>query len=535
MTLTFPQRVLFYGLLILLTLLAIEGAARIAYYVAFDQGYGYGPPGTGVNSLPSIHDQVVEPFQLRHPFYGYTKGSPYDVLNAMPPQRRREELVVIGLLGGSVAEDVIPSLQSALNRYFVANNLLRQPVVVSLANGGIKQPQQAIVVANHLLLGGEFDIIVNLDGYNEIAISAGSNPENGIFPPFPFFWKNLVGLTTEAKLLAGKIRVLRREQTRLAAAGANAPLRWSAVFAMVNRYQQERTARQIILLNHDLAATRSAYSLEKRGPRSWREGRAELLPETARGWYRGSVALARLAELAGADYYHFLQPNQYVPDSKPLSAAELESFYQLRFPYKPFVEKGYPLLQQFSRGLPSQGVNYFDLTPIFAAHPETVYADNCCHLNTRGNELLAAAMVQRMEPALLRRAARPSGGPVSALAAARRPIPPDTLLVDAPFQVYLDGNKQWLRYVRADCAPADTEPRFFLHLTPQDLTDLPPYRREHGFDNLDFGFAETGGFFWQGRCQAQFRLPGYPIAALRTGQYAAGAGELWAEEFSFPE
>ena len=91
-----------------------------------------------------------------------------------------------------------------------------------------------------------------------------------------------------------------------------------------------------------------------------------------------------------------------------------------------------------------------------------------------------------------------------------------------------------LRYVREDCAPVDVEPRFFLHLTPRDLADLPPYRREHGFDNRDFGFAETGGFFWQGRCQAQFRLPGYPMAALRTGQYAAGAGELWAEEFYFP-
>ena len=265
MTRTFPKRVLFYGLLTLLTLLVIEGMARIAYFAAYNQGYGSGPPELPVNLSPS-NARAAEPWQRRHPFYGYTKGSPYDVLNAMPPQRRREELVIIGLLGGSVAEDVIPSLQSALNRYFVVNNLLRQPVVVSLADGGIKQPQQAIVAANHLLLGGEFDIIVNLDGYNEIAISAGSNPENGIFPFFPFFWKNLVGLSTEAKLLAGKIGILRREQTRLAAAEETAPWRWSAVFGIVNRYQQERTARQIILLNHELAATRSGYNLEKRGP-----------------------------------------------------------------------------------------------------------------------------------------------------------------------------------------------------------------------------------------------------------------------------
>ena len=534
MTRTFPKRVLFYGLLTLLTLLAIEGMARIAYYAAYSQGYGSGPPELPVDLSPS-NDRAAEPWQRHHPFYGHTRSSPDHALNARPPQQRRGELVVIGLLGGSVAEQVQPALQRALNRWFAANRRPRQPVVLALANNGVKQPQQAIIVANALLLGGEFDIIVNLDGLNEIARSAGSNPQNGIFPVFPAFWKNLVGLTTEAERLAGKIGVLRREQARLAAAGETAPLRRSAVFGIINRYRQERIARQIILLNHELAATRSAYSLERYGPRIWPEGEEELLPETARGWYRGSVALARLAKLAGADYYHFLQPNQYVPDAKPLSAAELASAYAPDKHYKSFIERGYPLLQQFSQALPSPGVHYFDLSGIFAAHPETLYTDTCCHLNTRGNELLAAAMVQRMEPALLRRAARPAGESVSALAAARRPIPPDTLLVDAAFQVYLDGNKQWLRYVRGDCAPADVEPRFFLHLTPQNLADLPPYRREHGFDNRDFGFAETGGFFWQRQCQAQFRLPGYPMAAFRTGQYAAGAGELWAEEFTFPE
>ena len=535
MTLTLPKRVLFYGLLTLLTLLSIEGMARIAYYAAYGQGYGSGPPDRGGNSLPSIHDRVVTPYQLRHPFYGFTRSSPYDALSAMPPQQRREELVIVGLLGGSVAEDVIPSLQSALNRYFVANNLPRQPVVVGLANGGVKQPQQAIVVANNLLLGGEFDIIVNLDGFNEITRSAGQNPQNGIFPFFPIYWKNLVGLTTEAKLLAGNIRVLRREQGRLTAAGETDPLRWSAVYGIANRYRQERVARQIILLNHDLRATRAAYDLEKLGPRSWLEGDGELLQETARGWYRGSVALARLAELTGAEYYHFLQPNQYVPDSKSLSAAELAAAYSPDKRYKSLIERGYPLLQQFNRDLQSQGIDYFDLTSIFADHPETLYVDTCCHLNTPGNELLAAAMARRMEPALLRRAARPAGVPVSALAAARRPVAPDTLLVDSTFQVHLQGNGHWLRYGREGCAAQDTEPRFFLHLTPRDLADLPPHRQEHGFDNQDFGFAEAGGFFWQGQCIVQFRLPGYPMAALRTGQYAADAGEPWAEEFSFPE
>ena len=144
-------------------------------------------------------------------------------------------------------------------------------------------------------------------------------------------------------------------------------------------------------------------------------------------------------------------------------------------------------------------------------------------------------MVERMEPALLRLGGARPAAPVSALAAARPPTPPDALLVTAAFRVYLQGDGQWLRYVRDACAAAEGEARFFLHLTPRDLADLPPHRRRHGFDNRDFSFAEAGGKLWQGQCRAQIRLPYYPIAHLRTGQYAADSGELWAGEYAFSE
>ena len=334
-------------------------------------------------------------------------------------------------------------------------------------------------------------------------------------------------------MLAGRIGVLRREQRRLLAAGESSPLRRSALFGLANRYRQESAARRISQLNHQLAAADAAYSLEKYGPRGWLTTEDAALGAAARVWYRGSVALARLAKLAGADYYHFLQPNQYLPESKPLSPAELQSAYKPDGYFGAFIPQGYPLLTAFDRDLQKQGVNYFDLTGIFVARPETLYIDECCHLNDRGNELLAAEMVRRMEPALRRLGQENPPQPVSALAADRRPTKPDTLLIDADFQVYLDNAK--LRYVRANCAPADTAARFFLHLTPQRRAALPRHRRGQGFDNLDFSFAEAGGRRWQGQCLVEIPLPHYPIAYLRTGQYAAGDGELWAGEFPFPE
>ena len=534
----FRKKVLYYGLMLLLTLLAIEGMARLAYYAA----YGSGPSGgrsEGINDFapPPLQLSVAKAdvWQLRHPYYGYTSWDPDHDLSAMPPRQRREDTVVIGLLGGSVAQEIQPYLQRALNRWFVAHNRPRQPVVLGLATGALKQPQQTLIVAHTLLLGGEFDLMVNLDGRNEITGSVSQSRLEGVFPFFPRLWNKRVELTGQELLRAGQIGILRREQARLTAAGAMAPLRWSALWRLANRYRRERVAAEIIQRNHQLAAAAAAYSLEKHGPRRLTVEK-ELLRAAARVWYRGSLTLARLAELSGAEYYHFLQPNQYAPDSKPLSPEELEVAYSPESYTEFLVAKGYPLLLEFGQELPGQGVHYFDLTRIFAAHPETLYRDICCHLNARGYELLAAAMVQRMEPALRRLGQENPDKPVSALSAARRPTPPDALLVAAAFQVYLQGDGQWLRYVRDACANGDAEPRFFLHLTPRDLADLPPHRRRHGFDNLDFSFAESGGKLWQGQCRAQIRLPDYPIAHLRTGQYAPyAAGELWVGEYAFPE
>ena len=530
----FRKKVLYYGLTLFLTLLALEGMARLAYYAAYGSGYGSGL-ATKTN-YPPIHLAADREYRARtnHPFYGFVPDSTDHALNEMPPRQRREDMVIIGLLGGSVAHEVQPFLERALRRYFAANRLPRQPAVLGLTGGAVGQPQQALMVVNTLLLGGEFDLIVNLDGFNDVALIPDYSLGKSVFPFFPFAWKNQARLTTGELLRAGQLEVLRREQARLTAAWETSPLRWSAVFGLANRYRRERIAAEIIQRNHELAAAKAQYNLEKHGPRTWLKGEELLLPEAARVWYRSSVALARLAELSGADYYHFLQPNQYVPDSKPLSPEEQE-LYSRHWGPAILSRRGYPLLTAFNQELPGQGSNYFDLTRIFLDHRETLYWDKCCHLNGRGNELLAAAMVERMSPALRRLGRESPARPVSPLAAARRPAEPDLLLFGGDFQVYLQGDGKYLRYSRADCAPGDTATRFFLHLTPRDLADLPSYRRGQGFDNRDFSFAEAGGRRWRGQCLAQIRLPDYPIAHLRTGQYAAGAGERWAGEFAFPE
>ena len=108
------------------------------------------------------------------------------------------------------------------------------------------------------------------------------------------------------------------------------------------------------------------------------------------------------------------------------------------------------------------------------------------------------------------------------------------LLIRGRFDVWLDGAR--LLYVRDRCVGYDE--RFFLHVVPADPDDLPENRKEHGFDNLDFDLSWTRLRFMP-RCVAERRLPEYPVAAIRTGQFRFagenGFDQLWEEEFVFTE
>ena len=99
-------------------------------------------------------------------------------------------------------------------------------------------------------------------------------------------------------------------------------------------------------------------------------------------------------------------------------------------------------------------------------------------------------------------------------------------LARGAFDVHLTDEA--LVYVKQPCEQRDTEARFFLHVTPERVSDLPDEREQHGFDNLDFDFFLNGALF-EGKCAARVPLPDYAIAEVRTGQYASG-GDLWSVE-----
>ncbi len=116
------------------------------------------------------------------------------------------------------------------------------------------------------------------------------------------------------------------------------------------------------------------------------EGCRQLIADL---WKKSSEQMRAVAENSGASYLHFLQPNQYVADSKPLSDEELAIAWAPQRPWSRAATSGYSFLQSAGRGLVADGVDFHDLSLIFQNHQETIYRDVCCHYNDHGYEILA--------------------------------------------------------------------------------------------------------------------------------------------------
>ena len=82
------------------------------------------------------------------------------------------------------------------------------------------------------------------------------------------------------------------------------------------------------------------------------------------------------------------------------------------------------------------------------------------------------------------------------------------------------------------CAAEGRRTKFFLHVYPQDVNDLPERQRRVGFANLDF--QRDRNWTRAGRCFALRYLPAFPIAEIHTGQFVKRFGfqPLWEGRFS---
>lgn len=323
----------------------------------------------------------------------------------------------IAIMGGSVAAKLYTeSLEPLAIELQKAGRFSDKPVhFISIALGGMKQPQQLMALSYFLSLGAHFDAVINLDGFNELALPMTENVRFGVNPLYPRAWRWLATktVTPSETVIIGRISLLRQRMDSVARWLRNSWLKESyTVLAIWRQYSERMAARQReleALLGMQSGRNRTLTAQES-GPPFSSEDEKLLLDELAHNWRESSRLLWALCKEYGIPYFHFLQPNQYFSGTRVLTGWERKhAFRQSGNPYARYAEAGYPAIVAAGKELTAVGVPFFDLSKIFLAEPRTVYVDDCCHYNAVGNEILAKAIADvlaRRDSSSMRRLAR---------------------------------------------------------------------------------------------------------------------------------
>ena len=418
------KKLIFTGLMVLIVVICIEGLARLTYFVMYRRGYDVTDM---YNFVKYSNYELSDEFalwwdqEIIHPYLGFVfdfndeqkNKETYGFTTTVSPVIKREpgKLNVV-LLGGSVAQSMGKVMREAFRRVCRV-----PPNVVTLGFAGYKQPQQLLALTYFLSLGAEYDLIINLDGYNDIVLPFTDNYSVGVNPFFPRNWNLRISRQPSKKILAviGKVRYLRDLKEENLEALTSSFFRGSAVFGLMKMQQFKRLNWDIDRTTHKLIKLQQeeVKRFEETGPFFAYKDIQQLYDDAAAVWVRGSVLLDQLARENGMEYYHFLQPNQYVKGSKVLTEEERRLAYSEKAEISQSAIIGYPILIKQGRKLLERNIKFFDATMVFAKEKETVYIDICCHYNERGKEVLAAYMMDKIvqNPRIKKFLKEPQPGP----------------------------------------------------------------------------------------------------------------------------
>jgi hypothetical protein len=339
-----------------------------------------------------------------HPFFGWVDqpsettnnhgfASPYNY----PWRKSNQNQFIIGIFGGSVAKIFSETgtarlIQALKQEPFFAN---REIIILNFSAGGYKQPQQLLILNYYLTIGQKFDLVINIDGFNEVALST-INAQNQIDIAMPSFhhMDPMINIVDQTTLTGEKIELLARlnqnrtkanrlvktmDQTSLASVYFISKQFYKIFF---DQYNEDRLKLQT------LEAAPSQETMIYVYPSSRKKLRPVVFEQMARQWLAASITMRDILQSRRTPYIHILQPNQYY-SKKPFTSEEAAIVLRPNHRYRLGAEQGYPALIAYGERLKKKGVNFYSAVDIFDDEAEILYVDDCCHFNQTGNNLLA--------------------------------------------------------------------------------------------------------------------------------------------------
>ena len=419
---------------ILMAVILSEAACALFLYISYGQFYRYKGGALELNINTDLNLQELQgkdrPSALDgvnlHPFFGYT----YATSPSRPDEKCKVETCsnainnygfesvfdypvmlpgdnyYVVMIGGSMAGELYEKMSELIRRQ-VKGVVRKNVVLINLTMVAYKQPQPLFALIYLLFIGQKIDIVINVDGYNDV-FGSWYNYKGGIAPTMPA--RGYVGeikKLTEARFSGqlwleelGKIAILKDEVSNEARRYINSSFALEAAFHLARgswsvkkyRYSVQHLQASAIysdgesVINYELA------------PRSIGEGDAIHLGTNF--WRKSSEAISALSVLYSFRYVHVLHPNQSAGNHK-FSAMEMSKAFSANTnDYVRVTRIGYADMVSQIEQMKSHGVPVFNATSIFDDVHEEVYRDVCCHLTDEGLLLLARFVADRARDAI---------------------------------------------------------------------------------------------------------------------------------------
>lgn len=336
-----------------------------------------------------------------HPYYGFEdRYDLHGILEYYESRGGRSEDFVVLILGGSVAAIFCNEMGSRLEELLSASPHLtsRSVKVLNHAHASYKQPQQLLALNLMLSRGYRPDLVVNLDGFNEAALSA-HNASLGVDPIYPALsiWAPLVtgAFTPEEEETLYELKSLKREAKRIVNRVVRLRLHWSAILGTLTESKVLRMRSRYLRKYTRLITLLPAQRRDQPefGPRY--QGSLDVaMAEALRTWRESSFSLHAICSSRGILYLHALQPTLHDPGSKPLTDEEKRAGRTLPS-WIEGVERAYPLFREEGIRMDATGLAFLDLSQAFANETSTLYYD-CCHFERPGSEILVRPLAERL-------------------------------------------------------------------------------------------------------------------------------------------
>ena len=316
------------------------------------------------------------------------------------PIKHQPDEVVVGIFGGSVGAGFSLTAQSSAG---FARRLEEIPRfvgkrirILNFAMSGYHQPQQMLTLAYYLSLGQEFDVVINLDGFNEV-VTSSKNWESGVEPTYP---ADTVWGEMGRQLERSNLPLTRSEQLLAAyhERAATDSMREAKECHIASCFTIHRVAESYHRSRHHTLAQQVRGKIEQATlfPTIHRDTigtNLNIYKYTADRWGDASYAMAKLMQGRTGIYLHVLQPNQWYRKSGEYKAIDRDHIY--KWVIEP-VNRGYAALIERIPRLQAAGVHVLDATMIFRDINQGIYADDCCHYTDAGYDLLFKIVAQEI-------------------------------------------------------------------------------------------------------------------------------------------